>query len=519
MEKREEFGLFILEKLAEYAKTDRVALINREDRLTFAQMDAYSDAIAACLLARFGAEDRTPVVIYGHKQTEMLPCMYGALKAGRAYVPVDITVPADRVRDILDTVKPKLFIDLADICAGGEIPAELYGQRVDVDTVRQIFAEYAGQKPDASYWVQDQDPCYILFTSGSTGKPKGVPISKANLDNLYREFSGWVAAVEGAVIMNQISYSFDVSVVSVYVGMALGKTLYTIDKGMMENLPELYEHLAASRIALWVSTPSFAEMCVVSPRLNAEMMPQMERFIFCGEVLTHKLTAALFERFPGRAVINTYGPTEATVLVTAMEVTPAMLEDTRPIPIGIPLSEVRFAIVDEAGKELPEGETGELLIISDNVSAGYFGRPDLTAQRFFVWEGEGCTKRGYRTGDAVYRLGAYYYFCGRIDFQVKLNGYRIELEDIENNMMRVTNVARAVVLPVSKDEKIDHLVAFVMLQTPSTLSALKTGLAIKEELKQYLPSYMIPRKIVLRESFPINTNGKVDRKQLAAELK
>ena len=98
-------------------------------------------------------------------------------------------------------------------------------------------------------------------------------------------------------------------------------------------------------------------------------------------------------------------------------------------------------------------------------------------------------------------------------------GYRIELEDIENNMMRVTNVARAVVLPVSKDEKIDHLVAFVMLQTPSTLSALKTGLAIKEELKQYLPSYMIPRKIVLRESFPINTNGKVDRKQLAAELK
>ena len=142
MEKREEFGVFILEKLAEYAKTDRVALINREEQLTFTQMDAYSDAIAACLLARFGAEDRTPVVIYGHKQTEMLPCMYGALKAGRAYVPVDITVPADRVRDILDTVKPKLFIDLADICAGGEIPAELYGQRVDVDTVRQIFAEY-----------------------------------------------------------------------------------------------------------------------------------------------------------------------------------------------------------------------------------------------------------------------------------------------------------------------------------------------------------------------------------------
>lgn len=511
--------MFILEKLADYAKTDLVALINREEQLTFAQMDAYSDAVAAFLLEHFGSADKTPVVIYGHKQTEMLPCMYGALKAGRAYVPVDITVPADRVRDILDTVKPKLFIDLADICAGGEVPADLYGQRADTAAVQKMFTQYAGQKPDASNWVKDEDPCYILFTSGSTGKPKGVPISKANLDNLYREFAGWVAEAKGQVIMNQISYSFDVSVVSVYMGMALGKTLYTIDKGMMENLPELYENLGSSQIALWVSTPSFAELCVASERLNEGLMPQLERFIFCGEVLTHKLTETLFTRFPGRAVVNTYGPTEATVLVTAMAVTPAMLEDTRPIPIGIPLPEVRFAIVDEAGKALPEGETGELLIISDNVSAGYFGRPDLTAQRFFTMDCDGVTKRGYRTGDAVYRLGDYYYFCGRIDFQVKLNGFRIELEDIENNMMRVTNVARAVVLPVSKGEKIDHLVAFVMLQKKSELSPLKTGLAIKEELKQYLPSYMIPRKIVLRDSFPINTNGKVDRKQLALELK
>lgn len=511
--------MFILEKIAEYAKTDRIALVNREERLTFAQMDQYSDALAAYLLDTFGAADHTPVVIYGHKQTEMLPCMYGALKAGRAYVPVDITVPADRVRDILDTVQPKLFIDLADICSGGAIPADLYGTRADTAAVRAVFAQYAGQKPGKESWVQDPDPCYILFTSGSTGKPKGVPISKANLDNLYREFAGWVEAVRGQVIMNQISYSFDVSVVSVYVGMALGKTLYTIDKGMMENLPELYARLGASQIALWVSTPSFAEMCAVSDRLDETLMPELERFIFCGEVLTHKLTETLFARFPGRAVVNTYGPTEATVLVTAMEVTPAMLADPRPIPIGIPLPEVRFRIVDEAGRELPEGETGELQIISDSVSAGYFGRPDLTAQRFFFWQEDGAAKRGYRTGDAVYRRGTYYYFCGRIDFQVKLNGFRIELEDIENNLMRVANVARAVVLPVTKGEKTDHLVAFVMLQKKSELSALKTGLAIKEELKQYLPAYMIPRKIVLRESFPINTNGKVDRKQLALELK
>lgn len=506
--------MFVLEQLREYAKSDRIALINRQDRVSYRQMDVWSDAFAAFLLAHFG-RSQVPVVIYGHKQTQFLPCMYGALKAGSAYVPVDITMPRDRVENILEEVQPRVFVNLEVL----ELTCPPDTLVLSLPEIQALFDQYDGTQVPADTWVQGADDCYILFTSGSTGKPKGVPINRRNLENLLWQIVPWCELTPGKnVIMNQISYSFDVSVLSVYVGVCIGRTLYTIDKPMMESMAELQNCLAQSDIALWLSTPSFAELCVSSEKLCAAMMPQLEKILFCGEVLTHKLVDTLYRRFPGVEIINTYGPTEATVLVTASAIDAAMQADDRPIPIGKPLEEVVFQIVDPEGNLLPEGETGELLILSDNVSTGYYRRPDLTAQRFFEKTIDGVKKAGYHTGDACYCKDGLYYFCGRIDFQVKLNGFRIELEDVENNLMRIDNVARAVVLPVSKGEKTDYLAAFLLLEHKSELSHLRLSIAIKEAAKQYLPSYMIPRKIIVKDSFPMNTNGKVDRKVLAAEL-
>lgn len=508
--------MFVLEKIKEYAKTDKMALLNHgmEETLTYKEMDEYSDGFAAWLLEQFG-DSKVPVVIYGHKELPFLPCMYGALKAGRAYVPVDITMPKDRVAAIIEEVKPEVFVCLQEI----EVE-ELYGARVlSLAEIKGLFETYRGSKVAKEHWVQGEDDCYILFTSGSTGKPKGVPINKKNIENLAWQISDWCDMGEDKpMYLNQISYSFDVSVISVYIGISLGKTLYTIDKYMMENLAEMYCYLEASGLSFWVSTPSFAEICIASDNFNSTMLPKLKTMLFCGESLTHKLVSTLWQRFPGLDVVNTYGPTEATVLVTAVKIDKAMEEDSRPIPIGAPLEEVRFEIVDDKGNVLPEGETGELLIISDNVSKGYYHRPDLTAKSFFVREYPEGKKPGYRTGDAVYMKDGQYYFCGRIDFQIKLNGYRIELEDIENNFLRVKHIIRAIVVPVMKEEKVDYLVAFVMMDKKSELSKLKLSMAIKEELKEYLPSYMIPRKIIVKDAFPVNTNGKVDRKALMAEL-
>ncbi len=506
--------MFVLEKIAQYAKEpERKAVIYNDKVMTYAQLEHVSNAFADFLIKN--GKDKSPVVIYGHKEEQFLPCMYGALKAGRAYVPVDITFPADRLEMVLSDVAPEFFVTLRD----ADVFVEKGTQRLSVSEIDEIFENYKGGAVDSANWVKPEDNCYILFTSGSTGRPKGVPINRANIENLAKYLTPWCDIESNTdIITNQISFSFDVSVVSVYVGVSLGKTLYTIDKKMMETPAYLYEGLEKSDLSFWVSTPSFAELCAMSDKFNEKMLPNLKRFLFCGETLTHKLVDLLFERFPNADIVNTYGPTEATVLVTASVITEQMARDERPIPIGEPLSEVEFRIVNAEGKELPDDEIGELQIVSHNVGHGYYGRPDLTEKVFFETESRGEKKRGYRTGDACYRHNGLYYFCGRMDFQIKLNGFRIELEDIENNMVKIDNVSRAVVIPVMKEEKVDYLAAFILLTHPIEGPKLREITRIKNELGKFVPSYMIPRKIVLCDNLPTNTNGKVDRKLLASQL-
>ena len=506
--------MFVLEKIREYAKDlDRKAVIYNDKIMTYSELERYSNAFASFLLKN--GKNKSPVVIFGHKEEEFLPCMYGALKAGRAYVPVDITFPADRLEMVLSDVNPEFFVTLRETSVSVAEGIE----QVTRDKIDCIFEEFDGTEIDSENWVKPEDNCYILFTSGSTGRPKGVPINRANIENLAKYLTKWCdIEADTDIITNQISFSFDVSVVSVYIGVSLGKTLYTIDKAMMETPANLYDGLSKSNLSFWVSTPSFAELCAMSSNFNSQMLPNLKRFLFCGETLTHKLVDLLKERFPNADIVNTYGPTEATVLVTASVITDEMARDSKPIPIGTPLEEVEFRIVDNNEKILPEGEIGELQIISDNVGHGYYGRPDLTQKVFFETVSRGKKKRGYRTGDACYQKDGQYYFCGRMDFQIKLNGFRIELEDIENNLVKVENVSRAVVIPVMKEEKVDYLAAFILSTNKVEGPKLKEITRIKSELAKFVPSYMVPRKIVVCDSFPTNTNGKVDRKVLASQL-
>ena len=241
----------------------------------------------------------------------------------------------------------------------------------------------------------------------------------------------------------------------------------------------------------------------------------MRQFLFCGEVLTKKLAAEMFRRFPGVPIVNAYGPTEATVLVTGAEMTPQMLAADAPLPIGAPFSNVRAVIAGENGEALGEGQDGELLLIGNAVSPGYLNRPDLNARAFFTApDGH----RGYHTGDLCRMQDGNIYYLGRLDSQVKLNGFRVELEDVENNLVKLPNIARAAVLPVMQDGKVTALTAFVLLEQPDGESSLARARRVKAALAAYLPSYMIPRKVLAVDSFPLNTNGKIDKKQLAAQL-
>jgi D-alanine--poly(phosphoribitol) ligase subunit 1 len=244
------------------------------------------------------------------------------------------------------------------------------------------------------------------------------------------------------------------------------------------------------------------------------MIPTLRRFLFCGETLAPETAAQLLTRFPEAEVWNTYGPTEATVATTSVRVDRALLDRWSPLPVGKAMPGTLVEILDESGAVLREGDRGEIIIAGPNVSPGYLHRPELTAKAFFTYEG----LPAYRTGDSGRFEDGMIFFDGRMDNQVKVNGYRIELGDLEANLRALPEIADAVVLPVEKGGRIDSLAAFVVLAGERTGSDFEISARLKTQLGERLPAYMAPRKFHFLDAFPMTANGKADRRKLAEQL-
>jgi len=502
----------LLLKIREYSIDKKMAVICDEEKLTYEELDKLSDEFAAYMIEKY-RDDKSPIVIYGNKDNLILVLIVGALKSGRAYVPLDVTFPIERVNQVINEVNPKVIVNFTNSLIDND---NVFSKEEMLTEIKR----YKGAIVSPDNWLKENENAYILFTSGSTGLPKGVQITKNNIDSFTNWFEKFLKInKENDVIMNQVSYSFDVSVIPIYLGLICGKTLFSLSKDTLEDFKRLFNALKTSNIKIWVSTPALAEICIKDSNFNKELMPKLNTFVFAGEVLSKKLVKELMLRFPGARIINGYGPTEGTVLLSAVDVNEEMIEDSREIPIGYPMEGAILKIVDENGNTVTEGEKGELLAIGNSISKGYFKNEEITKKVFFNEDIEGKLLRGYRTGDLAYYDGNMIYYCGRKDFQIKLNGFRIELEDIENNLRRVNSVNNCAVFPIYKDDKISHIMGAVTLNEDNGLSNLRNSILIKDELKQYIPSYMIPRNIKIIKQFPINTNGKIDRKRLMEEIK
>jgi len=503
----------ILKNIKRYSKEDKVAAIVGDQILTYEKLEIKSNSLASYMLDTY-KEDRTPIVIYGNKENDILIAMIAALKSGRAYIPIDITFPEDRINKILQEVNPKVIIN----CTRENVGIIPYS--ISYIELEKIYGSYSTEGIEEKFWVEGDDNCYILFTSGSTGQPKGVQISKNNIDSFVKWFSKFLnVGNDNNAILNQPSYSFDLSVMPIYLGLTNGKILFSLSYKTLENTKDTFEELKKSDMQLWISTPAFATLCVQNDTFTHELMPNLKTMYFIGEVLPPMLVNELKLRFPDIRIINSYGPTEATVAVTGIDITDEILYENKELPIGKVMEGAYIKIVDESGMSLRDGEKGEIVIIGRSVSKGYYKNDDITNKVFFYKDMDGEILRGYKSGDIGYFKDDILYFSGRKDFQIKLNGFRIELEDIENNIRKIDNIKNAVVLPCYKEDKIAHLVAFVTLKTNNELSPLKNTLLIKSELKKYIPKYMIPRNIKVISEFPLNANGKIDRKRLMEEIK
>lgn len=510
----------ILEKLEQGAEDCpcRIMFHSRQGEITYGELWEKSGRLAAYLEELLG-ENRSPVVVYGHKDPMMLVCFFALARSGRAYCPVDRTMSERRIREITGMVDSPLVL------AVERFPVEAGKKKIlGAEELRKAADGYERIiSPEKR--VRGKDLFYIIFTSGSSGKPKGVKIEAGALDSYLDwavDFGGEERAPEGSVFLNQSSFSFDFSIMDCYTGFINHGMMWATDRDLQRDVHGLVEYLRQGHLKYWLSTPSLVEKCFQAEEFCGENFPELKLFQFCGEILSKKTVRQIWKRFPGIRIINAYGPTEGTVAVTAAPVTPDMLEDDRSIPVGRAKPGVKIEILDYEAEGvqkcperhfLPAGQAGEIIITGNSVCPGYYREEEKTREAFFQYGDPGEKISAYHTGDMGYLTeSGMLYYVSRVDKQLKYHGFRIEPGDIENNIMKIPGVARAAAVPKIEEGRVLFIAAFVIRDALSDVQPGEED--IRSGLREFLPGYMIPGKVIFLDRMPLNQNDKVNRKEL-----
>ncbi|MEA4889048.1 MAG: AMP-binding protein [Clostridiaceae bacterium] len=498
----------ILENLRRFADEGRIALVDGSHTLSFSHLNIRSDAIALWLSENIPAHK--PIVLWGDKEHDMTCCIFGALKSSHPYVVIPSHYPATRIDVILDDCKAPLIFNISQTDIPGSHPPKYYSGDID-----KWVALYQGCRAPDELSAKPEDICCIFYTSGSTGKPKGVQISRSNIETMLDWWGSIVTPwlpENGGRALNFSSYAFSTSMDNLFYILAdRGLTLYAVSRSLAMDYQKLFDYIVQVDPHFQTGTPSFASVCLQDTRFCRDYLPSLRFLVLGGEVLPHTVGRQILQRFPDVFLCNGYGATETTIGTIACRVTDDMLADTaRPIPIGRTSQESHAWVVNEQGDELPDGQTGELVIVSGMISQGYLNNPERTKQVFFTTT-DG--RRGFCTGDLVYRRQSLFYYMGRKDNLVKVGGYRVELEDIEKNIRRIPMIHECAVVPVTRENQVIMLAAYVAFQEP-VADKLESIIALKKNMAEIMPAYMIPQKIVILNELPKNNSGKIDRASL-----
>ncbi|MFE7274773.1 amino acid adenylation domain-containing protein [Streptomyces sp. NPDC057623] len=501
----------VLDQLKEQVLTvpDRPAVSDAWETVTYRELWARARSLARLLRER-ADEDGLPVGICLPASVNRVAAMLGIMLAGSPYVPVDMNFPDSRITSILSTSGTRCVVvdsRTRDLVTSADCDT--------VDVAAATATDPLADAPSDSAAPEAADLAYILHTSGSTGAPKGVAIEHHSVVSLFRALDEVLPALDdpaGKCWLATTNICFDISVVELFWPLTRGMSIVVVGSEALagRSSPEagdfLPDVLASGRVSHFQATPTMVELMLADGRLRAGLT-SVEVLIMGGEEVRPQLLRRL-DRIP--VVINGYGPTEATVYATMHRCRP---DDTAFVPIGRPLTGVRVRVVGEDGEDCPPGAPGELLIGGAGLARGYLNNPQLTAEKFAGdVTGSG---RWYATGDLV-SVGAdsSLRFHGRKDSQVKVRGFRVELGEIEQAVLGIPGVREAAVVPVRDDQ---NLVKGVRAAARTTDGKL-TEAGILSALREELPWYALPDRILLTDDLPVNANGKLDRKTLEARL-
>ncbi|ONI84921.1 hypothetical protein ALI22I_31135 [Saccharothrix sp. ALI-22-I] len=453
---------------AQAARTpDAVAVTCEGTSLTYRELDERANRLAHHLIAA-GARPETLVALEFPRSADLVVAVLGVLKAGAAYLPLDVSYPADRVSYMVDDSRPVLTLDRLPDLSG--LPA----------TAPNVL-------------VRPDNAAYVIYTSGSTGRPKGVVVPHANVVRLFSATDHWFGFGPDDVWTLFHSYAFDFSVWELWGALLHGGRLVVVPYDVSRSPRDFARLVADERVTVLNQTPSaFYQLLAEAPDLDVRYV------IFGGEALdVRKLDAW---RGRGR-LVNMYGITETTVHVTWS----AVSSSGRDGSIGEPIPDLRVYVLDDDLKPVPAGVPGEMYVAGPGVARGYLNRPGLTAQRFPADPFGPPGERLYRTGDLARWVGGRLEYLGRLDQQVKIRGFRVELGEVEAALRAHPSVSQVVV--VANEHR---LVAYFVPDKPTTASELRDHTA------RVLPDHMVPAAFVALDSLPLTANGKLDRVALPA---
>jgi amino acid adenylation domain-containing protein len=510
--------------LSESAKLypEKPAVWARGRTLSYRELEEKSNQLAH-LLRESGVKKGDRIGLYFPKAVESIVCMFGVMKAGGVYVPLDPAAPTQRIAYIIGDCGVTGLITTCEKLTGLE-PAGIGSVKFKIATDAYVNGNPCS---DAIHWstlakfpvsyapVNESvttDLAYILYTSGSTGRPKGVMLSHLNALTFVEWCAETFQVRSEDRLSNHAPHHFDLSVFDIYNTIKAGATVYMIPDEVSLFPASLAKFIDEQGITVWYSVPSALVYLVLHGNLKGQNLQGLRTILFAGEVFPMKYLRQLAELVPNAGLYNLYGPTETNVC-TYYEVERERLESMKNIPIGKACTNTEVFAVNDRDELARQGEEGELWVRGPSVTPGYWGDPEKTkrgvvANRFQPHFEE----KAYRTGDLVtLEADGNYYYVGRRDSMIKSRGYRIELGEIEAALLSHPGVMEAAAVAVPDEEIGSRIKAIVAPHNSHKL----TPVELQRHCASRIPKYMIPELIELRPSLPKTSTGKLDRVRLA----
>jgi amino acid adenylation domain-containing protein len=481
----------------------KTAVTDGDIKISYTEYRNLAMNMGTSILKHFGALKKNRMIaVFLPKSVKVLISFMGILYSGNTYIPLDTSMPEKRLGRIFKNLSPELIITDSDHAE--ELKAlGIEEERIAVydEIIKELHDR--GLIDNALRLVRDSDPVYIMYTSGSTGNPKGVVIPHRGVIDYVNWLMDTFAIDENVILGNQSPFYFDNTVLDIYACLKTGAELIIIPDVFFQFQAKVLEYLNEMKINFIFWVPTIYINLANTGLLEETKLPYLKQALFCGEVMPNKQLNVWRKTQPHVLYANLYGPTEITDVCTYY-IIDKEFEDHEPLPIGRACRNMSVLILDEEGKEVQKGETGELCVLGSGISLGYYGEKELTENAFKQNPlNDKYEEKMYCTGDLVYEApDGLIMFAGRKDSQIKHRGNRIELGEIETAAKSLEGVDNACVLYDYENTQI-----VLLLEAAEDLN-LKD---IKKRLLSLIPKYMLPQKIKIMEKFPYTANSKIDR--------